>query len=558
MLPKLKTIELIQENAIERVNDVELLVVGGTLGSGKTTFIKSLFESGRFEGKKVAIVNGDFAGANMKWEGVEAPDVDRFPSYAELSDIKGITSGCVCCKSQDELVQAVNHFLGQKVDTIVVECSGVTDPQRVRLALWERLPIKTVPHVVALVNAQVFDQGTPMAQEVSILCAASADSVGITHVNENTKDGEALIRSHAAQGVRVGLLTAVGDVRTIDKVQIDEVLGSFGGIGSLSMPRFVDRERDSAFGAHRANYSQLVVVLHPGISADEIQRGLAEASVQICRAKGVVWDDQRECDVDYINGRISVSPRHAASAILPGRSWLRIDAATADLEEKHVASIGIPQFSLEFVERVGEAYHSAVSNPYQAAEPEADIAFFRGVALLNALPAIPEAYSEVRRDAYTGFLLATIGYSKFRVFQAQRLQGEEYANDERALRAQALLGVDLALVDHSLPAEPAERAALEDYFGHLQEVSASRVFFAGARLLAEPPYINGKADLGDEAFAIYAKLIRNGIEEGLARQQIVETIEHLIERGTMMKALAHANAELSWAQRGTQLLDLSK
>ena len=236
MLPKLKTIELIQENAIERVNDVELLVVGGTLGSGKTTFIKSLFESGRFEGKKVAIVNGDFAGANMKWEGVEAPDVDRFPSYAELSDIKGITSGCVCCKSQDELVQAVNHFLGQKVDTIVVECSGVTDPQRVRLALWERLPIKTVPHVVALVNAQVFDQGTPMAQEVSILCAASADSVGITHVNENTKDGEALIRSHAAQGVRVGLLTAVGDVKTIDKVQIDEVLGSFGGIGSLSMP----------------------------------------------------------------------------------------------------------------------------------------------------------------------------------------------------------------------------------------------------------------------------------------------------------------------------------
>ena len=324
------------------------------------------------------------------------------------------------------------------------------------------------------------------------------------------------------------------------------------------MPRFVDRERDSAFGAHRANYSQLVVVLHPGISADEIQRGLAEASVQICRAKGVVWDDQRECDFDYINGRISVSPRHAASAILPGRSWLRIDAATADLEEKHVASIGIPQFSLEFVERVGEAYHSAVSNPYQAAEPEADIAFFRGVALLNALPAIPEAYSEVRRDAYTGFLLATIGYSKFRVFQAQRLQGEEYANDERALRAQALLGVDLALVDHSLPAEPAERAALEDYFGHLQEVSASRLFFAGARLLAEPPYINGKADLGDEAFAIYAKLIRNGIEEGLARQQIVETIKHLIERGTMMKALAHANAELSWAQRGTQLLDLSK
>lgn len=35
MLPKLKTIELIQENPIERVNDVELLVVGGTLGWGR-------------------------------------------------------------------------------------------------------------------------------------------------------------------------------------------------------------------------------------------------------------------------------------------------------------------------------------------------------------------------------------------------------------------------------------------------------------------------------------------------------------------------------------------
>jgi len=100
-----------------------IYILGGFLGSGKTTFLKTLTKHYLDSGKKVAIlVNemGDIGvdGSTLRSEGFKA---------VELPD------GCICCtltQSLFEAVKGIKEEIGP--DVFIVEPTGLALPQKVR------------------------------------------------------------------------------------------------------------------------------------------------------------------------------------------------------------------------------------------------------------------------------------------------------------------------------------------------------------------------------------------------------------------------------------------
>ncbi len=113
------------------MNDrVPVLVVGGFLGSGKTTVVRHLLATAQARGTRLAVVSNEFGEL-----GIDAALIGA-TGMVELS------GGCVCCTLSDELVNTLQD-LREKVDPdqIVIECSGLALPFDTQLHLY-RPPVR--------------------------------------------------------------------------------------------------------------------------------------------------------------------------------------------------------------------------------------------------------------------------------------------------------------------------------------------------------------------------------------------------------------------------------
>ncbi len=103
---------------------ISAIVVGGFLGSGKTTFIlRSLLP--RLKGKKVSIVVNDFGEVNY----------DKIRLYKEGLEVYGIEGNCFCCELGGEFLDILASLRKKGVEFLVVESSGISDPSPIYYAL---------------------------------------------------------------------------------------------------------------------------------------------------------------------------------------------------------------------------------------------------------------------------------------------------------------------------------------------------------------------------------------------------------------------------------------
>lgn len=99
---------------------VRLTVLGGYLGSGKTTWLRHQLHVGRFKGAHV-IVN----------EAAETPVDDAL--LGESSGLTVLAGGCVCCTAKADLIALLRKLCderssGKPLEQIVLETSGLADP----------------------------------------------------------------------------------------------------------------------------------------------------------------------------------------------------------------------------------------------------------------------------------------------------------------------------------------------------------------------------------------------------------------------------------------------
>lgn len=129
---------------------MDLLLISGFLGSGKTTMVLSTIdEITRRKHKKVVVIVNDFGKI-----GIDGKVMEKYGLK-----VKEMPSGCICCTLGSDLLTTLRDVAdGFKPDLIIIEPTGVADPEAIHgtLELYTGPPIEST-RIVIIVDAERYE-----------------------------------------------------------------------------------------------------------------------------------------------------------------------------------------------------------------------------------------------------------------------------------------------------------------------------------------------------------------------------------------------------------------
>ena len=130
-----------------------MIVLGGFLGSGKTTILMKIANHFIGKGNKVAVLVND----------VGEIGVDGKTLAGEGYNTTELPDGCVCCSLKSELQVAIRNVAKDiKPDVMIIEPTGLALPSKIvetiddMKQLFDDIPSFTEPEVVGVVDAVRF------------------------------------------------------------------------------------------------------------------------------------------------------------------------------------------------------------------------------------------------------------------------------------------------------------------------------------------------------------------------------------------------------------------
>lgn len=113
-------------------NRTPVTVLSGFLGAGKTTFLNHLLSNQK--GLKFGLVVNDVASVNVDAKQIRSQSLNNEGGI----DTMELQNGCVCCSLAEDMVASISKLVdlsaakGSKYDHIILECSGIAEPRRIR------------------------------------------------------------------------------------------------------------------------------------------------------------------------------------------------------------------------------------------------------------------------------------------------------------------------------------------------------------------------------------------------------------------------------------------
>ncbi len=118
-----------------------VVIITGYLGSGKTTLLRGLIQKSKM---RLAILMNEFGELSVDSQVVRGKNI-------KITELAG---GCVCCSLVGEFEAAINEIIDTvRPEEIVVETTGVAEPDALILDIQENLPRIIIDAVVTIVDA---------------------------------------------------------------------------------------------------------------------------------------------------------------------------------------------------------------------------------------------------------------------------------------------------------------------------------------------------------------------------------------------------------------------
>ncbi|MBI2970957.1 MAG: GTP-binding protein [Candidatus Aenigmarchaeota archaeon] len=256
-----------------------ITVVTGYLGAGKTTLLRNVLAHAD---KKIAVIMNEFGEIAIDSKVIQGKNVD----IAELA------GGCVCCSITGEFAEALRELQETtKPEHIILETTGVADPEAIIHDIRESLPGVRLDSVVTIADAYELSQFPSLGETAQsqirladVMLINKADLVSEAQLQE----AETLLRKLNSAAVMMRTVRCSVDTNVLFGFHVEKET-SPEAHGDLAVESFS-------------------VSLDGSLSREKFLAFVARMPKAIYRAKGFVVLDGKSHLFNYVNGRHELEP----------------------------------------------------------------------------------------------------------------------------------------------------------------------------------------------------------------------------------------------------------